>query len=75
MNRVREVRKKLKLRLIDLAKKADVSMTWLWYVENGYDKRVSKEMKERLVEALECEYGTLFPDEVENIEETQNGRG
>lgn len=69
MNLVKEFRKKAKLRLVDLAIKADTSVTWLWHIENGYDERISREIKERIAIALECEYGTLFPDE---IEKTQN---
>lgn len=60
------------MRLIDLAMKANISATWLWFTENGYDKRVSKGIKERIAAALGCEYGTVFPGEAES--EAHHGR-
>lgn len=72
MNRVKEFRTKAKMRLVDLAVKANVSVTWIWYLENGYDERISKEIKTRIVEALGCEYRVLFPDESESPEAVES---
>jgi len=41
---------------------ANISMTWLWALENGMERRVSKEIKERIARALKCDYSDLFPD-------------
>ncbi|TET70219.1 MAG: XRE family transcriptional regulator [Candidatus Aminicenantes bacterium] len=60
MNKVRHFREKQNFRQIDLARKANISMTWLWALENGFDERVSKKIKERVSLALECKYEELF---------------
>jgi len=69
MNRVRETRRKLKMRLIDLSKESGISCAWLWHVEN--DGRASEETKRKVVKALRCPYYQLFPDESENLEEAE----
>jgi len=62
MNKIKELRKKLKMRQIDLARKANISITWLWALENDYHERVSKGIKERVAKALKCKYEELFSD-------------
>jgi transcriptional regulator with XRE-family HTH domain len=63
MNKIREMRRKKGLRQLDLSLKANISLSWLWFLENGLESRVSKEIKERVSEALECDYQDLFPSE------------
>ena len=60
MNKVRHFREMKSLRQIDLAKKANISMTWLWALENGFEDRVSFEIKIRVANALNCDYDDLF---------------
>jgi len=63
MNRVKQVRRKKGLRQIDLAEAAGVSLTWIWILENSQGQGVSKEIKQKVVEALNVELIMLFPDE------------
>lgn len=60
MNKVKKQRERLRLRQIDLAKKANISLAWLWSLENGFEDRVSIEVKNRVANALDCEYDELF---------------
>lgn len=61
MSKIKAMRMKLGLRQLDLAKKADISLTWLWALENSFSSRVSREIKERVARALDCPYDELFP--------------
>ena len=61
MTKIKAMRVKLGLRQLDLAKKADVSLTWLWALENSFSSRVSKDIKDRVARALGCAYEDLFP--------------
>ena len=60
MSKVKKLREKMKLRQVDLAKKADISIGWLWALENGFEDRVSIEVKRRVADALKCDYDALF---------------
>lgn len=60
MTKIKRRREKMKMRQIDLAKKAKVSITWLWALENGFEDRVSFEIKMRVADALNCDYDELF---------------
>lgn len=60
MTKIKRLREKMKMRQIDLAKKAKVSITWLWALENGFEDRVSFEIKMRVADALNCDYDELF---------------
>ena len=62
MSKMREAREKLGLRQLDLAKRADVSLTWIWVLENTFSQRVSREVKERVAIALDRPYEELFPE-------------
>lgn len=73
MNRVRELRKKSGMRMVDLAKKAAVSITTLWLIENDFDERTSREIKERISKALRCRYEEVFPKKSENLKEAKIG--
>ena len=62
MSKIKAMRTKLGLRQLDLAKKADISLTWLWALENSFSRRVSRAIKERVARALGCPYEKLFPE-------------
>ena len=62
MSKMKEAREKLGLRQLDLAKRADVSLTWIWVLENTFSHRVSREVKERVAIALDRPYEELFPE-------------
>lgn len=61
MNKVKQIRIEKGLRQLDLAKKADISLPWLWALENSFQQRISKEVKGRVAVALGCKYEDLFP--------------
>lgn len=60
MNKTKRLREKKGLRQIDLAKKANVSLTWIWALENGFEDRISVQVKSRIARALECDPTLLF---------------
>lgn len=62
MNRVRELRKESGMRMLDLAKKANVSITKLWMIENDFDERTSNEIKKRISEAFQRKHEEVFPE-------------
>jgi len=55
-------RKKQKLSMFALSKKADVAYTTVWNLENGFHKRVSIELKEKVAHALGKNIWEIFPD-------------
>ena len=61
MSKLKEQRLKQGLRQLDLAKQADVSLTWIWVQENRLSSRVSPTIKRRVAKALNCAYEELFP--------------
>lgn len=63
MNKVRHFREMRCLRQVDLARMAKISISWLWTLENGLEDRVSRDLKERISAALECDYKDIFPAE------------
>jgi transcriptional regulator with XRE-family HTH domain len=63
MSKLREIREKQGLRQLDLAKKANVSLTWLWVLENSFSNRVSREVKQRVARALDYPYEELFTNQ------------
>ena len=60
MNKIKELRNKQGLRQIDIANKADVSLTWLWAMENGLHNRISEKIKERVANVLGVKVKELF---------------
>lgn len=62
MNRIKQIRERQGLRQVDLAKKANLSLGWLWVLENSFSHRVSKSIKKRVAKALGHEYEELFPE-------------
>lgn len=62
MNRIKRIREEQGLRQLDLAKKANLSLGWLWVLENSFSQRVSRSIKLRVAKALGREYEELFPE-------------
>jgi len=62
VNRVRELRKESGMRMLDLAKKANLSITTLWMIENDFDERTSDEIKKRISKAFHRKYEEVFPE-------------
>jgi transcriptional regulator with XRE-family HTH domain len=62
MSKLKKMREKRGLRQLDLAKKADVSLTWIWVLENTFSDRVSRDIKKRVARALNCPYEEIFPE-------------
>ena len=61
MNKLKQARLEKELRQVDLARRANISLTWLWALENGLEKRVSTKAKRRLAGALGMRIEDLFP--------------
>lgn len=59
---LKTLRKKQRLRQIDLANMCNISLTWLWVLENGFHKRVSIDVKKRVADALDSSVEELFGD-------------
>jgi transcriptional regulator with XRE-family HTH domain len=59
---VRDARKALDLRLVDVAEKAGIATSLISMIEHGYVP--SAKTREKLAKALNCEPDTLWPEEV-----------
>ena len=57
---MRKKRKSSGFRLIDLAEKTGISTTWLWSLENGYKKGISREIKLKVAQVLDSTIKELF---------------
>lgn len=57
---MRKKRKSLGFRLIDLAEKTEISAAWLWSLENGYKKGISREIKLKVAQVLDSTTKELF---------------
>jgi len=57
---MRKKRKSSGFRLIDLAEKTGISTTWLWSLENGYKKGISREIKLKVAQVLDSTTKELF---------------
>ncbi len=66
MNKMKDQRIIKRLRQIDLAKRAHISLTWVWALENGFHDRVSLEVKKRVARVLGSTVDELFPTENED---------
>ena len=60
-NRVREKRKNLNLRMIDVAIMSGVGISTIWLAENGYAERVSEKTRKKIACALQCSIQEIFP--------------
>jgi len=61
MTKMKKLRQLQGLRQIDLAKKTNVSLSWLWALENGLYTKVSDDVKKRVANALGTLPEKLFP--------------
>ena len=59
-NELREKRRDLNLRMIDVALKSGVGVSTIWLIEQGYDQRVSTETKRKITSALGTTIEELF---------------
>jgi transcriptional regulator with XRE-family HTH domain len=62
-SKLRELRKAQNLTLHELARKARVSYTTVWNLENGPEEKVRSDTKYRVAEVLGVDPETLFPSE------------
>ena len=61
MNKLKQIRQNMGLRQIDLAKRAGVGLTTIWYLENGYDDRASQKTKKKIAQGLKLKIQEVFP--------------
>lgn len=60
MTRMKTLRIAKGLRQIDVSIMADISMSWVWHLENGGERRTSFEVKKNVALALGVQYEDLF---------------
>ncbi len=68
-NKVKFFRMQKRLRQVDLARIANISIGTLWLIENDFDERTSREIKEKICEALKLKLEQVFPNESENLKQ------
>lgn len=59
-SKLRERRKALNLRMIDIALKSGVGVSTIWLIENGYSRRVTLQTKRKISTALGANIKELF---------------
>jgi len=81
-NKIKSLRKARKLKQAQVAVGADISITTLWMIEQGYEKKTSDETKQKLAGFFECDVSDLFPCEMigsepreKFLEKTRKGNG
>ena len=52
MNKLKEKRLAANLRMVDLARIADISIATLWNLEQGLDRRAKPETRKKIIAAL-----------------------
>lgn len=60
-NKVKTLRSERKLKQIQVAEGADISISTLWMIEQGYDKKTTKETKRKLAKYFKCDVSDIFP--------------
>lgn len=63
-NKVKALRKKYGLRQAEVAQGADIAISTLWLIEQGFDKKTTKETKDKLAKFFECDVDDIFPAEM-----------
>ena len=62
MNKLTEIRKKRKLRMVDIALKSGVGVSTVWLIEHGYIVRVSNRTKRKIAKGLGLKVEDIFPE-------------
>ncbi|MBD3203709.1 hypothetical protein GF327_05400 [Candidatus Woesearchaeota archaeon] len=60
-NRVKTLRKMKNLPQIAVCEGADISITTLWFIEQGYDKKTRYETKKKIADFFQVKVYDLFP--------------
>ena len=60
MNKLKKIRQNMRLRQIDLAKRAGVGLTTIYYIESGYEERASQKTKEKIALGLGKKVEEIF---------------
>lgn len=63
-NRLKVLRHSRELTQIEVAAGAGISLTTLWYLEQGFDKKATQETKEKLAKFFDVKMSDIFPVEV-----------
>lgn len=63
-NRVKTLRKHLKLSQMKVAAGAGISMPTLWSIESGFDEKTTKETKQKIADFFDCNIDDIFPAEM-----------
>ncbi|MBA7614660.1 hypothetical protein ES703_21929 [subsurface metagenome] len=63
-NKVKTLRLERKFKQIKVAAGADISISTLWMIESGYEKKVTDETKKKLAKFFKCDVDDIFPAEM-----------
>ena len=63
-NRVKSLRRNMKLNQTKVAVGAGISVNTLYLIEQGYDDKTTKETKKKLADFFKCDISDIFPAEM-----------
>lgn len=63
-NKVKTLRTERKLKQIQVAVGADITIATLWMIEQGYEKRTTIKIKKKLAKFFKCDVSDIFPTEM-----------
>lgn len=63
-NKVKALRKKKGLKQLHVAAGADVSISTVWAIESGYEKKVTDQTKQKIAGFFKCNVSDIFPAEM-----------
>lgn len=63
-NKVKSLRRQRGLKQIDVAAGSGTTITTVWNIEQGYERRVSDQIKQKLADFFECDIDDIFPCEM-----------
>ena len=63
-NKIKRLRKERGLSQTQVAAGAAISITTLWMIEQGYEKKTSNETKKKLANFFKCNIKDIFPAEM-----------
>jgi len=63
-NKIKSLRLERKLKQIQVAVGADITLATLWALEQGYEKKTTDRTKRKLAKFFKCDVNDIFPAEM-----------